>query len=78
MFIETVKYEITMGVLEGYDLNNIDTNVFMLIIDMALEKWKEYALELSKGIEINDNKIIVKEEKASIKLVINNLYNEEV
>lgn len=43
MFKESVKYEIVMGLLEGYDFD--DLMDFDNYIKIALYKWKEFALD---------------------------------
>ena len=44
-FKPTVKYEITIGVLEGYNFDKVTETDIYTLIDTALEKWKEYAAE---------------------------------
>lgn len=66
MFINAVKYEITMGVLEGYEFDDIaDLDP---LIWTALDKWKEIALEYYTitGVYIS-----------SVAIECDALYNEE-
>lgn len=69
MFISTVKYEITMGVLEGYDLGDIDDIDVYPFLDMAHEKWLDYALEFYKLSDVYISSIAIYQCHA--------LYNED-
>lgn len=66
MFKPSIKYEVVLGLIEGYELKDIADLDFN--VDAALIKWKEYALEYFKLTDVYVSAVATKSDV---------LYNED-